>query len=119
MTIDLFGDRPEKQSEVRKPHTLHRKNAPETSVVAAHSVNVTKREQDVLDIITACEHKGITLTEISERHGRGTKSNIPYGTLNARPSGLEKKGKIFYLGDIRDGSRVMRASIYKTGNEPQ
>ena len=97
------------------PSTLHRKDAPSTSVRAAHSVNVNKREAQVLQFIKNAGERGITLSELVQIYTQPP-HNIPYGTLSARPTSLHKKGLIFYTeNDERNRSRVMRSSEFKTG----
>ena len=40
-------------------------------------------------------------------------------SISSRPNELEKMGLVFYQGDKRDGSRVIRAIEYKTEEQPQ
>ena len=84
-------------------YKLHRKGAPETSVAAAYAVDVTARERLVLDSIKNSVN-GLTIKELARIH-----PDVPYTTLSARPKGLQEKGLIYYSGDIREKSRVMRA----------
>lgn len=102
MTEDMFS--PGKVTQETPRHTLHRKDAPATSVAAAHRVDVTKREQEIYDLIFAAGKRGVTIKELASDH-----PEIPYPTISARPGGLEKKGLIYYAGDKREGARVMRA----------
>ncbi|MCA9244452.1 MAG: hypothetical protein KDA32_10885 [Phycisphaerales bacterium] len=49
------------------PHKLHRRDAPETSVAAAHRVNTVTDESRVYGIIHDSGDYGATLREISDR----------------------------------------------------
>ena len=40
--------------------------------------------------------------------------DMGYSTISSRPSELERLNLIFYVGDKRDGSRVIRHVKYKT-----
>jgi len=85
-------------------YKLHRRGAPDTSVAAAYSVDVSAKEQLVLDLIRSSGERGITYKEMC-----CARPDIPPTTLSARPKALEEKGFIYYRGDRRDGCRVMRA----------
>lgn len=92
-------------------HKLYRKNAPQTSIDAAKSVDVSARERLVLDSIIESGERGITIKELGKKH-----PDVPYTTLSARPKALEEKSLIYYLGDTREGSRVIRE---KTKTSPK
>ncbi len=85
-------------------YKLYRKDAPQTSIDAAYSVDVSAREQLVLDSIKDAGDRGITYKELCRLH-----PNVPATTLSARPKALEEKGLIYYRGQIREKSRVMFA----------
>lgn len=87
-----------------KTYKLHRINAPETSVKAAYSVDVTAREKLVFDAIKESGVRGATIKELARAY-----PDVPYTTLSARPKALQEKGLIYYAGDVRENSRVMRS----------
>lgn len=91
-------------------HTLHRANAPKTSVDAAHSIDVTKLEEFVLAQVEKAGRHGVTAKQIVSDF-----PNMPYSSLTARPKTLEERGLIFYEGDRRGGARVMRLKKYDRG----
>lgn len=82
---------------------LHRGNAPETSVKAAHNIDTSKLKQLVYDEIKESGRQGITAKEILAKY-----PHLPYSSITARPKSLEEDGLIEYVGDKRDGARVMR-----------
>ncbi len=91
------------------PHKLHRKNDPLTSREAANSVPLSKRRAFVLGLIEESGEKGITIREMTKRF-----PNISPSSITSRPNELEKLNLIFYAGDKRDGSRVIRHIKYDT-----
>jgi Tfp pilus assembly ATPase PilU len=94
------------------PHKLHRKNDPETSKEAAYSVPLSKRRAFVLNLIEEAGAKGITIREMTKQFPDMSSSSI-----TSRPNELEKLNLIFYAGDKRDGSRVIRHIKYKTNEQ--
>ena len=89
------------------PHKLHRKNAPSTSKDAAYSVPLAKTRAFVLGLIEEAGEKGITVKEMEKNY-----PNMGRSTISSRPSELERLNLIFYAGDKRDGSRVIRHIKY-------
>ena len=89
------------------PHKLHRKNAPSTSKDAAYSVPLAKTRAFVLGLIEEAGQKGITIREMTKRF-----PEISPSSITSRPNELEKLELIFYAGDKRDGSRVIRHIKY-------
>jgi hypothetical protein len=89
-----------------EPRKLHRRNAPPTSVIAANSVSLKsgKLLKLVLNEVDAAGTKGITAKEILSKHPK-----LPYSSITARPTQLEKARLIYYKGDKRNGARIMRA----------
>jgi hypothetical protein len=90
------------------PHRLHRKDAPETSVVASRGVDSSKLERRVLGIIRAAGHNGIISDDV-----RAAMPDVPsYSSVTARYKALYEKGLIQYRGkrpgDSGRGQRVMR-----------
>ncbi len=100
---DLFED--------TTPSKLHRKGSPRTSIDAAHSVPTARMRRYVLSLIDLAGLKGTTIKEMNKNHPQYTTS-----TISARPCELERGGHIFYAGDKRDRSRVIRHIKYKNAN---
>jgi hypothetical protein len=93
-----------------EPHKLHRKNDPQTSREAAYSVShsLGKIRSFVLGLIEEAGNKGITVKEMKKEY-----PDMGYSTISSRPSELERLNFIFYKGDKRDGSRVIRHIKYQ------
>lgn len=102
---DLFGN--------VEPHKLHRKNDPQTSRDAAHSIPLGKTRAFVLGLIEEAGARGITIRDMTKKF-----PEISPSTITSRPNELEKLNLVFYLGDKRDGSRVIRHIKYKRKGEP-
>ena len=100
---DLFADDP--------PFKLHRKDAPTTSVEAAKDISSGELKALVFRLIKKSADEGITTKEI-----RALYPTLAYSSITARPASLEQEGKLYYLGDKRDGCRVMRE---KTEHSPK
>ena len=90
------------------PHKLHRKNDPETSKEAARTAPLSKRRAFVLNLIEEAGVRGVTIREMTKRF-----PEMPSSSITSRPNELEKLGFVFYAGDKRDGSRVIRHIDYK------
>ena len=90
------------------PHKLHRKDDPETSKEAARTAPLSKRRAFVLNLIEEAGARGVTIREMTKRF-----PEMPSSSITSRPNELEKLGFIFYAGDKRDGSRVIRHIDYK------
>jgi DNA polymerase III delta prime subunit len=73
-----------------------RRDDPSTSHRAAAGVNVTKREQDVVDVLWRYP-KGLTTHEISD----SSKGKIPWGSTSPRMKRLEGKGVVVRLAERR------------------
>ena len=93
-----------------EPHKLHRKNDPQTSKDAAYTMNISKARAFVLNLIEEAGNKGTTTREMTRKFPEKSDSSI-----TSRPNELEKLNLIFYKGDKREGSRVIRHIKYKTG----
>ena len=91
------------------PHKLHRKDGPATSKDAAYSVPLAKTRAFVLSLIEESGENGTTVKEMIKNY-----PDMGYSTISSRPSELERLNLIFYVGDKRDGSRVIRHVKYKT-----
>ena len=83
------------------PHTLARTTDPDTSKEAAYAALTGKLQKIAYTYIL----------ELEDKYGRGR--NVRGGSMSARPNDLEKKGLIFYLGDRRGRSRVMRVKEWQ------
>lgn len=91
------------------PHKLHRTNDPETSKDAAYSIPLAKLRAFVLGLIEDSGNKGVTVKEMNKKF-----PDVGYTSLSPRPSELERLNLIFYVGDRRDGARVIRHIKHKT-----
>lgn len=91
------------------PHKLHRKNDPDTSKDAAYLIPLGRTRAFVLGLIEDSGEKGITIREMTKRF-----PNISPSSITSRPNELEKLNLIFYAGDKRDGSRIIRHIKYET-----
>jgi hypothetical protein len=91
-----------------EPHNLHRKSDPQTSKDAAYNLNLSKARSFVLNLIEEAGSKGTTTREMTKKFPEKTDSSI-----TSRPNELEKLNLIFYKGDKRDGSRVIRHIKYQ------
>ena len=90
------------------PYKLARKESPQTSKDAAERVPSARMRRYVLALIDLAGLKGVTIKEMVKVHPQYTNS-----TISSRPSELERAGHIFYAGDKRDRSRVIRHIRYK------
>jgi hypothetical protein len=90
------------------PHKLHRKESPDTSVEAAHSVDTTALEQMVYEAIR--EHpQGCIADDLLSRFNR-----YPYSSITARFRGLIDKGFIEVIGTRKGRSgRSQRVMIVR------
>ena len=91
---------------------LYRENDPETSKAAANSAPTGKMRQFVFDLITKAGENGTTIKEMTASHIHMSTSSI-----SSRPNELEKVGLVFYKGDKRDNSRVIRHIKYKEDDQ--
>lgn len=99
--LSLFGT---------EPHKLHRRDSPHTSVAAAYSVETSKLEQQMFRAICACGARGCIADDLIKLF-----PYLPYSSITARPSALERKGLITRgpderNGDAGKGQLVMRKS---------
>ncbi len=93
------------------PHKLHRKNAVDTSVAAAHLVDTTKDEAKVFMLIKSTGAHGATLKELAGAMGKDKSS------FSGRISALLAKKLVVDMSDYepdpnisrRDGCRVVVA----------
>ena len=83
-------------------HTLHRKDAPDTSVAAARKIDTATDEKRVYEIISFTNFgEGMTLKEIARQMKK--QSNQISGRITA----LLKKGLVKDSGERREGCRVI------------
>ena len=104
---DLFGWQPPKKFGT-EPRKLHRRDDPDTSRVAAHSVDTTTLEQMVYDAIKA-HRDGCIANNLLDQF-----PDFAYSSITARFKALQDKGLIICGPDKRPGrsgrqQRVMRA----------
>jgi hypothetical protein len=95
------------------PHKLHRAGDPDTSAEAAHSVDTTYLERIVHKAIAASGAGGCIAADLLAKF-----AHLPYSSVTARFSALERKGFITCGPDKRIGpsgrsQRVMRAGEHK------
>ena len=100
MMDDLFQD--------TEPYKIYKKEAPVTSREAAYTAPTGRMRSFVLDLIEQAAEKGVTIREMNISNPQFSTSSI-----SSRPNELEKLGAIFYRGDKRNGSRVIRHIKYK------
>lgn len=72
-----------------KLRELFRRNASDTSIEAAESIDVNKLEGMVLNAIRSAGTNGMTQTELLNKF-----PNYSYSSITARPSALKRKGLI-------------------------
>lgn len=77
---------------------LFRRNAPDTSVEAALSIEVNKLERMVLNAIRDAGRNGMTQQELLAKF-----KNYSYSSITARPSALKRKGLVVDSGNRRVG----------------
>lgn len=80
--------------------TLYRKDASDTSIAAAESINITRMEGIVLFHIWQAGANGITQDELIEALG----PTYSYSTVTARPAALKRKGLVLDSGKRRPGT---------------
>lgn len=81
-----------------EPHELHRADAPETSVDAAHSVEATKLEGMVYQEIRKSGDAGLISDDLIRKF-----DYLPYSSVTARFAALERKLMIVRAGEKRKG----------------
>ena len=99
-TRDLFED--------IEPHKLHRSGDVETSKAAAYLVPQGYMRKFVLLKVKEAGSRGITGKELTSKY-----TEYSHSSISSRPNELEKLGLIFYAGDKRENSRVLRHIDYK------
>ena len=88
------------------PHTIHRKDAPDTSVAAAHRVDTAKDEEAIFKMFcNAMATHGLTVKDIAKRMGKQVNQ------ISGRLTALQDKKMIEDSGIRRDGCRVMRVKL--------
>jgi CRP-like cAMP-binding protein len=85
---------------------LFRRNASDTSVEAALSIEVSQLERMVLNAIKSAGDKGMTQQELIEKF-----SNYSYSSITARPSALKRKGLIIDSGERRVGKSGRKQAV--------
>ena len=94
------------------PHTLHRREGPDTSTDAAYSIDPTRLEKMVYKVIFGFGEKGCISDEVRERL-----PHLSYSSVTARYRKLLDRQHIIDTGDRRPGNsgrsqRVMVASPF-------
>jgi len=85
---------------------LFRRNASDTSIEAALSIEVTQLERMVLSAIKSAGNQGMTQQELIEKF-----SNYSYSSITARPSALKRKGLIVDSGERRVGKSGRKQAV--------
>ena len=85
-----------------EPHKLHRVDAVDTSVAAAHTVDTKTDEKLVYNLIKAHGKMGATMKELQPLIGK------PLNAFSGRFSALIRKGLIEDTGERRGKCRVVR-----------
>lgn len=83
------------------PHKIHRTDAPDTSVDAAHDVDTAGDERIVFNHFLA-HPKGLTIKDLEPMMGK------PRNTFSGRISRLLEKNMVEDSGERRDRCRVIR-----------
>lgn len=94
-----------------EPHKLARREDPDTSKEAAKAIDTTRLERMVHEAIRSYGDRGCCAFQLLEHRFR----DLPYSSVTARFSALERKGLITCGPDKRKGpsgrsQRVMRAT---------
>ena len=77
---------------------LYRNNAPDTSVIAANSLNTQELKEMVFDAIKGAGWNGITADELLQMF-----PNFSYSSITARPASLKREGRVIDTGQRRAG----------------
>lgn len=93
-------------------HHLHRSDGPSTSVDAAYAIDLTALEGVVFKLIDSSGKKGMTQDDVLQ-----CLPHLPYSSVTARFSGLERKGMIHRPGFKRKG-RSGRNQLVMFSREP-
>ena len=87
---------------------LVRRDAVDTSVEAAKSIDTTKMEQIVLDCVSKFGEKGCTQDQVLDEL-----REFPYSSVTARFSALMRKGYIVDTGQRKDGKSGRTQRVIK------
>lgn len=90
------------------PRTLVRTQDPDTSHIAAHTVDASRLEAMVLYDIEAAGEAGLTQDELIALH-----PEFSYSSITARPAALKRKGLIFDSGERRKGRSGRPCAVLK------
>lgn len=88
------------------PNKLHRREGPDTSVAAAHSIDTTIGEKRVYNAIAAYGPAGCISDDI-----RAQFPDLPYSTITARYKALKDKGLIYDTGERRPGKSGRKQAV--------
>jgi hypothetical protein len=87
---------------------LYRNGAPDTSVKAALSLNVTHLEQMVYEAIRDAGHQGMTADELLQLF-----PDYSYSSITARPASLKRQGLVIDTGERRPGRSGRPQAVLK------
>tara|TARA_R110000868_G_scaffold410409_1_gene698372 strand:+ start:137 stop:481 length:345 start_codon:yes stop_codon:yes gene_type:complete len=94
--------------------SLYRRDASDTSIDAAESLDITRLEQMILEDIQLAGVWGMTQDDLIRMH-----PGYSYSSITARPASLKQKGLIFDSGERRAGrsgrgQAVLKAAKFQT-----
>lgn len=87
---------------------LYRNGAPDTSVQAGLSLNVTALEQIVYDAIRNAGNRGMTADELLQLF-----PDYSYSSITARPASLKRQGLVVDTGERRPGRSGRPQAVLK------
>ena len=87
---------------------LYRRNASDTSIEAANSIDISRLEKMILEDIELSGVWGMTQDDLIHMH-----PGYSYSSITARPSALKNKGLIFDSGERRAGRSGRRQAVLK------
>jgi hypothetical protein len=93
---------------------LYTKDALDTSIEAAQSIDITRLEKMILEDIELSGVWGMTQDDLLRMH-----SGYSYSSVTARPAALKRKGLVFDSGERRQGrsgrnQAVLKAAKFQT-----
>ena len=99
-TMEFFDRARGSEIGITDPKKLARRDGPETSKQAARSINATRLELLVFDVIKASGRNGVISDDVRKAL---THHNLSYSSVTARYKSLKEKGWIRLTGERRSG----------------
>lgn len=109
-----MAKKPKKHKYGEDPHKLHRRDAVDTSVEAAHGIPTARWERKVHDAIKAAGDHGCTQDELLAMF-----PDQSYSTISARLPGLRYRGLIHRNGQKRKGKSGRLQAVNVAGPAPK